>query len=349
MWTITLRDLEYRWRRFGIAVVGAAVVFALTLVLTGISAGFRHEARETVGMIGADAWLAPRGVIGPFTSPSTLRAGSAREVARAPGVTEAHALAAFSSIARLPGGAVKRVNVIGHAIGRLGEPVWGVGPARQRPAEAIVDERLGVDSGTTVNIASLRLRVVRVVAGRTYFAGTPIVFVGLRDAQRIAFRGRPLASAILVRGTLRRAPPGFTALTNADIRKDLLRPLAGATAAIDKLRLLMWAVAAVIIGAVAYLSALERVRDFAILKAVGGSSRALALSLAAEAILASLLAALVGALVAQALRSAFPVPVTIPAGAYAALAAIAIAVGFVASLAALRRAVQVDPALAFAG
>ena len=44
MWTITLRDLEFRRRQFAIAVVGAGLAFALTLVLAGMSAGFRHEA-----------------------------------------------------------------------------------------------------------------------------------------------------------------------------------------------------------------------------------------------------------------------------------------------------------------
>ena len=39
MLTITLRDLQFRRRQFGIAVVGAAVVFGLTLLLTGMSAG----------------------------------------------------------------------------------------------------------------------------------------------------------------------------------------------------------------------------------------------------------------------------------------------------------------------
>jgi putative ABC transport system permease protein len=42
-------------------------------------------------------------------------------------------------------------------------------------------------------------------------------------------------------------------------------------------------------------------------------------------------------------------PVTIGAGAYLALAGVAIAVGVLSSLAALRRVVRVDPALAFAG
>jgi putative ABC transport system permease protein len=111
----------------------------------------------------------------------------------------------------------------------------------------------------------------------------------------------------------------------------------------------MWVVAAVIIGAVTYLSALERTRDFAVLKAVGGSSRSLALSLAAQAALASLLAAGLAAGLAQLLKPAFPMPVTIGAGAYVVLAAVAIAVGLLSSLAALRRVIRVDPALAFAG
>ena len=43
MLTITLRDLQFRRRQFGIAVVGAAVVFGLTLLLTGMSAGLNQE------------------------------------------------------------------------------------------------------------------------------------------------------------------------------------------------------------------------------------------------------------------------------------------------------------------
>jgi putative ABC transport system permease protein len=133
------------------------------------------------------------------------------------------------------------------------------------------------------------------------------------------------------------------------VRDDLIRPLHGATVAIDVMRWLMWIVAAVIIGAVTYLSALERVRDFAVLKAVGGSSLSLALSLAAQAVLASIAAAVLAIGLAQLLKPLFPLPVDITAQAYLALPAIAMLVGVLSSLAALRRAVGVDPALAFAG
>ena len=44
-----LRDLQWRRRRFVIAILGTAVVFAMTLVLTGLANGFRVESRRALG------------------------------------------------------------------------------------------------------------------------------------------------------------------------------------------------------------------------------------------------------------------------------------------------------------
>jgi len=38
---MTGRDLQYRKRQFAIATIGGALVFAMTLVLSGLSNGFR--------------------------------------------------------------------------------------------------------------------------------------------------------------------------------------------------------------------------------------------------------------------------------------------------------------------
>ena len=346
MWTITLRDLQYRRRQFAIAVVGAGLAFALALVLTGMSAGFRHEARETVDAIGADAWVVPRGVKGPFTSQSTMPETLAGSIA---GVKQAEPLVEFGAVADAPGGDKVNVNVIGHSIGELGDPVWGRGPVNLPRGQAVVDKRAGVDEGDTITIASHPLRVVREVSGRTYFGGQPVVFVSLAEAQQIAFGGRRVATAFVTRGTPTRLPPGFHTASNADVREDLLNPLGGAVKSIDITRGLTWLLAIVVIGAVTYLSALERLRDFAVLKAVGGSPRRLVLSLSAQAVIASLLAAVLGALVAQLLKPTFPLPIVIEPAAYLALPVIAIAVGIIASLAAMRRVMTVDPALAFSG
>ena len=73
----------------------------------------------------------------------------------------------------------------------------------------------------------------------------------------------------------------------------MLRPLKQSIRSIDILQLLLWIVAAMIIGSVIYLSALERGRDFAVMKATGSSSRSLLAGLSIQAILLSLAAAIV--------------------------------------------------------
>jgi putative ABC transport system permease protein len=120
MCTITLRDLEFRRRQFAIAVVGAGLAFALTVVLTGMSAGFRHEARETVRGIEAGAWVVPRGVSEPLTSQSTMSGDVAGRIA---GRGQAEPLVTFGHVAGLPDGDDTDVTAIGHSIGALGDPV----------------------------------------------------------------------------------------------------------------------------------------------------------------------------------------------------------------------------------
>jgi putative ABC transport system permease protein len=49
MLTITLHDLRFRARQFVIALVEAGLVFAMTLLLSGMAAGFGVEINQTVG------------------------------------------------------------------------------------------------------------------------------------------------------------------------------------------------------------------------------------------------------------------------------------------------------------
>jgi len=61
-----LRDMQWRSRRLAIAVVSTGLVFAMTLVLTGLANGFHVEAQRTVGSIGVDTFVVKDGAAGPF-------------------------------------------------------------------------------------------------------------------------------------------------------------------------------------------------------------------------------------------------------------------------------------------
>jgi putative ABC transport system permease protein len=183
----------------------------------------------------------------------------------------------------------------------------------------------------------------------TYFAGIPRVTVSLRRAQQLGLGGRRLATAIVASGAPAGTPPGLTRLENRQVEQDLARPIVQAKDTIGFIRILLWLVAAGIIGAIVYLSALERVGDFAVLKAIGVSARDLLAGLLIQAVLLSLLSALLAVGLQALIAPAVAMSVEVPTVTFLTLPLVAVLVGALASFLGLRRALAVDPALAFAG
>src|ERR1700694_5762851 len=89
MWFVGFRDLIWRRRRFVVATLAAALVFAITLVLSGLTASLRQETSSTVKAIAADAWVVPKGVTGAFTSNQLIPSSLAKRIASEPGVRSA--------------------------------------------------------------------------------------------------------------------------------------------------------------------------------------------------------------------------------------------------------------------
>jgi putative ABC transport system permease protein len=348
MWNVTLRNVQFRRRQFLLAVIGTALVFAMALLVTGIREGFRTEANRTLAGIGGDHWAVTSNGPGPFTGSTPMPADTADRLRNSPGVRRADRVVIGSQNVRIDGD-FRGVHLIGHDVGGLGEPRPLEGRRSAAAGEAVVDRKLGLDLGQAFTIAGRRLMVVGVVADRTYYGGTPTAYLTLEDAQAVSAKGSPLITAVVMQGRPQNGLDGVRIMSKSQVQADLLRPLRTADRSINITRVLLWIVAAVIVGAVMYMSALERVRDFAVLKAVGGSTRVLVISLALEAMVACLAAAGLAILITRQLQSMVPLPVTITAGAYAALPVVAVAVGVVASLLGVRRVVRTDPALAFAG
>ncbi|HEX9259060.1 MAG TPA: hypothetical protein VF855_05935, partial [Acidimicrobiales bacterium] len=60
-----LRDLQWRKRRFIIAMVGTSLVFAMSLILSGLTVAFSREADRFLDRTGATTFLAKEGAAGP--------------------------------------------------------------------------------------------------------------------------------------------------------------------------------------------------------------------------------------------------------------------------------------------
>jgi len=348
MLTITFADLVFRWRQFVIAVIGETLVLALALLLSGLASGFSTEVSQTVNGFGADTWVLSNSAGGRITAFAAFSQRQTSVIAAEPGVNRASPVL-FVPL-QVASGSRKQltVNIAGIIPGELGDPSPASGNALRGPNQAVVDDRLGVSVGSDLVMGGRKLIVVGTIPDRTLLGGTQMIYVPLVTAQAILVHGQPLITAVITRGSPKVLPAGFAKYTPEQVASTTLAQMQGAVSSIENTRWLMWVLAIVIVGALLYVAALERQRDFAVLKALGASSAELFGSLIVEAITVALIATVLAELVANALTPfLFQQPVDIRFEAYATLPVVAVGVGAVASLTALRRVLSADPAAVF--
>lgn len=341
---LTLRDLQFRASRFGSVIVGIAVVLALLFLMTGLTEQFHREPRLTVAGFGADGWVVRDGSAGAFTSASTMPVETAAAVQGAnavPVVIGRHALT--------DGGAQRDIVVVGIAGGGLGSPELRDGRLPATPTEVVIDETSELAVGDSATLGTATYEVVGRTSDRTMFAGMPVVYMSIEAAQALFYRGQPLATAVLVDAPPTTLPPDTQLLSPTAVAEDAMRPLERSISSVNLIRVLLWFVAAMIIGTMTYLSALERRRDVAVLKAIGGSTRQLGSSIALQGVLIAVIAAALASVLQVVMVPIFPLQVSVPSRAFLHVPLIAVIVSLLAGAVGLRKAVNVDPALAFQG
>ncbi len=348
MVTVTLADLAYRYRQFLIAVVGAGVVMAMALLMAGLVGGFGAETNSTIGGVGADAWVLTNGAGGRVAAVSVFPQAATAIIAHAPGVTHADPLVILPQQIAHEGTKSLSVNVIGAEIGGLGDPQQvTAGRPISGPGQVVVDSKTGAAVGSVMTIGTTPFRVVGQIPNRSLLGGTYVVYVPLSSAQALGLGGRHYVTAVVTTGVPKTVPTGLQVLTTKSAEQQTLAALASAVSSINNTKILMWVIAGIIIAALLYVSALQRVRDFAVLKALGSSTATLLGSLALQAVIVALLAAAFAAIISNFMGGIFQQPVAIPDSAFITLPIIAIVVGLISSLVALRQATGADPAAAF--
>ena len=120
MLLLGLRELQWSRRRFAVAVLATALVFALGLLMSGVSASFDNEIDRTVDSFDADAWLLRSQSFGPFTGPATMPVERAQDARRLPGVRRADPVAVLRATTTTP--SRRNVNLIGVVPGGVGAP-----------------------------------------------------------------------------------------------------------------------------------------------------------------------------------------------------------------------------------
>ena len=282
-----MRDMQWRKRRFVIAVLSTAIIFAMTLVLTGLANGFRAEAQRTVDALGVDVFLVKDGASGPFVGATPFAPTDLGRIAASPGVQAAAPLVYAGGTVTL-GDATRNADLFGAPERGPGMPVLSQGRPPANPDEVAVSSTLDRNEGEDIQIASRRLRIVGIVENSTALANLPNIFLTTQGAQQLVYGGQPLVASIGIQRHARPGAAGYKAIDRDGAVADLLRPLKVAVNSITIVAILLWVVAALIVGSVIYLSALERMRDFAVYKAIGVPTGSIAAGLALQAVVVAL-------------------------------------------------------------
>lgn len=345
MLAVGLRDLQFRRRRFLISIIAVALVFGLSLVLTGLALSFDTEIDRTLNQVGATAYVVPTTASGPYFAITPMLQPKADEIAKVPGVTAAAPIA-FRPM-HMDSPVRKGVNAFGIVPGQLGSPPLADGRLPANETEAVVDKRLGLALGTKFAMAGNDYTVVGLVDHSSLLGGSPNVFLTLKGLQAVAYGAQPVINSVAITGTPQNLPQGFKVVDINTAHADLLQPIEDARGSIYLMMAMLWLVAAAIVASVIFLSASERMPEFAVFKAMGISSSKVVVSLVVQSAIVALLSVVVAVGIGYAVAPLFPIPVEIPTQAIVMVFIAGLVIGMLASLAAVRKALSVDPALAF--
>ena len=186
-----LRDLQWRWKRFVIAVVGVALVFAMGLIMTGLSESFSARGRSHAASDRRRGVGRLRGRLRPVhvVRPAAGRCGRGPEAS--PVIVLRQTIADGDTLAD--------VIVVGVEPGRLGAPRADRGDDIGGPGDAVIDDSLTV-AGLGDTLLDGRRAVPCRRHGLRVNASTPVCrscTSPLADAQSMVARGQPVATAFL--------------------------------------------------------------------------------------------------------------------------------------------------------
>lgn len=351
-------------RRAALTVLGVAASLLLVLALGGIFAGAVDRVTYYIRTSPADVFVSQGGVRTMHMSASTLPVDASDQVARVRGVAWAAPIAFTSGSVAGPRGR-QLTYLIGYDTGTgrggPGNLVTGRTPG---PGEAVIDEqaadRLGIDLGTRFTVMGAPVRAVGFSTGGSSITNTT-VFVDLAEFARIhddrvsyVLAGvDPDADPATVAHRIQNQVGGVTAQTREEFATSEARIVIDMSADLLRLMSTIGLVIALAVIALGLMTAtLNRLRDFAVLKALGARTPRLAGAVAMQVVLTVALASAVATVAALALAQLMPlavpaVQITITVAAAARTAASALLVGLVAALWPLRRIAAVDAATAF--
>ncbi|SDZ32645.1 putative ABC transport system permease protein [Amycolatopsis xylanica] len=353
---VAWRDLKYAKGRF--ALMGTVIVLITLLVglLSGLTAGLGRQNISAITGLPADriAFAAPSGEQRLSYANSTVTETQWRQWAATPGVTSAEPLGVTTTKATAGDRSIG-VSAFGVLAGSVLAPDSGKLTEHTVVLSTAAADDLGVQPGNSLVLAGRQLTVAA-VSGDASFSHTPVVWTTLDVWQATAppgsiGSGGPTATVIALTTT------SATAITATDqaagtrtvTKDDSLSAIGSYTSengSLQLMRVFLFAISALVIGAFFTVWTIQRSGDIAVLKALGATTTGLLKDALGQAVVLLVGGTLIGTGLAAALGAALTgsaIPFVLTPATVLLSAAVMILLGALGAALAIRRITSVDP------
>ncbi len=372
MVSLARKNLFHDRLRFAITVAGVAFAVTLVLVQVGLFMGLLDKATVTIRNASADLWVTSRNTPNvdfahTFPETAALRARSVPGVERADNL-----IVAFMNI-QLPNGATEGSLVYALEDFAPWNLPWSVTAGSpddlKRGYSVLMDRSAELRYGPFAvgdyrEIQGRRFRVAGTTDEAASFTTTPIVFMDYRNAQELQeqLRGNttyvlvklsPGADRAAVQGELARRLPYNDVFTRdewAQRSRDYWVKSTGLGMSMGVTVFLGILVGIVIVAQTLYTSAVEHIKEFGTVKAIGGSNLDIYRILGEQALIAAVVGFALGAafsFVARPIMASIHLNVLISPGFTAVVFAGTVLMCLGSALFSFRRVAGIDPALVF--
>jgi putative ABC transport system permease protein len=375
-----LKDMAYRKARVILTTIGITVLIALILMLGGIMNGMRIQAQQYPNFTGANIWISAEGSGSAFIGFSLLVPEHLAYLDGAPPLKpKSVSPLVFARARPVIRGKLGKAVVVGYKAGKLGGPTqfevtegrlftasqyeeWA--EADIPPREVVVDEKMNLEIGERISIGNKDLKVVGKAKSLMFVLDTPLLFMDLRTAQEVL-----LKNSLHVNMMIAQAAEGYTPekaakelenfdeqLKTIDVRtlKQTLGDIIATYVdepmkAVQFLRVMLWIAAGLIVGMITYVTTLEKTQEIGVLKAIGASNFYISSLIIKQVVLMSVAGVVCGLILSYIFAVAAPIFVSIHPVESGIVALISFVVCCAGGYLAARKAIAVDPMVAFRG
>ena len=375
---LALRDIRHNLGRFLLTCIGLSLLLGVVMSMIGIYRGLVAESLTLVRAPAIDIWVVERETRGPFAEASRIPSDTRAAIARVTGVTDAGAVT-YQSIEAERHGRKLRLYLIGYELGHPGGPaniVEGRAIARAR-FELVADRSSGLKLGERLRLGRTDFEIVGLTAGQVSSGGDPVVYVTLRDSQKLQFdlappaarrelaRGATGTNTNIVNAVIARVSANVPVMDVADyirrwkhlgaLTQDEQETIL-ARSVIERARRqiglftsILLTVSTVIIALIIYTLTMDKIKYIATLKLIGAPDRTIVGLIVQQALAMGIFGFAFGAALIVAIKDYFPRRVELLAQDALMLALVVLAVCLVASSLGVRLALKVEPAAALGG